>query len=210
MKSRFIIFCMIFGLIAVFSGCAGSKIYILDVRYISEKEPPPSSAIQRPKIAGICTFEDGRTGKDKETIGLRHRYDKSVDFLKVEGVSLSESVTKAVRDYFVEKGFEVTDCKGWDKSPDELGGLPDELFLVVGGKIESFNVDARSGLATTEIHYSVKIAASIGQMEEKQVVTRKIESAPQTKRVGFDPDKVKAKLNTILTDVIQKLFQDLY
>jgi len=112
-----------------------------------------------------------------------------------------------LKDYFAEKGFEVTDCKGWNKSPDELDRLPEELSLVVGGKIEFFKVEANSSLTSTETHYRVKLIASIGQMEKKQVITRKIERVPQTKRVGFDPDKVKAKLNRTLTEAIHDLFQ---
>jgi hypothetical protein len=210
MKSRVFIVLMIFGLVAAFSGCSGSKIYLMDLRYISEKKPPPASALQKAKVVGICPFEDARKDKNKESIGIRHRHDKSVDILKVEGASLSESVTKAVKDYFVEQGFKITDCKGWDKSPEGLAQLPEDLLLVVGGNIESFNVEARSSLTTTEILYKVKLVAAIGQMEKRQVITRKIERAPQTKRVGFDPDKVKAKLNSALTNVIQDLFEDSY
>ena len=39
------------------------------------------------------------------------------------------------------------------------------------------------------------------------MVTRSIESAPKTKKMGFDPDEVKARLNSIFTEVIQKLFE---
>jgi hypothetical protein len=39
------------------------------------------------------------------------------------------------------------------------------------------------------------------------VVIRTIESTPKDKKMGFDPDKVNAKLNSTLTEVIQKLFK---
>ena len=205
MKGRGFIFFMILGVIATFFGCAESRTYLIDVRYISEKKAPPTS-----KTVGICPFEDARKEKEKETIGIRHRPRNKIDLLKLEGISLSESVTQAVKEYFTERGFEVTDCKGWDKSAEGLAFLTDDLFLVVGGKIDSFKVEARSGITITDTHYTVKMEASIGQVEKRKVVIRTVESAPRSKKMGFDPDEVKAQLNSILTEVIQKLFEGKY
>jgi hypothetical protein len=42
------------------------------------------------------------------------------------------------------------------------------------------------------------------------MVTRSIKSAPKTKKVGFDPDEAKARLNRMLTEVIRKLFEGKY
>jgi hypothetical protein len=187
---------------AAFSGCAGSKTYLIDVKYIPGEKAPPAS-----KIVGICPFEDARKENGKETIGLRHRSGKNIDLLNLKGLSLSESVTQAVKDYFIEKGFEVTDCKGWDKSPGGLDSLPKDLSLVIGGKIDSFMVEARSGITITNIQYRVKMKALIGEIEERKVVIRTVESTPKDKKMGFDPDKVNAKLNSTLTEVIQKLFK---
>ncbi len=202
MKGKAIILLMILSFITAFSGCAGSKTYLIDVKYIPEKKAPPTS-----KLVGICPFEDARKEKGKETIGVRHRPGKHVDLLNLKGVSLSESVTQAVKDYFVEKGFEVTDCKGWDKSAEGLDRLPKDLSLVIGGKIDSFMVEAKSGITITNIQYRVKMQALIGRIGERKVVIRTIESAPRGKKMGFDPDNVKAKLNSILTEVIQGLFK---
>jgi len=94
----------------------------MDVKYIPEEKAPATL-----KVVGICAFEDARKEKGKETIGLRYRPGNKVDLLNLKGLSLSESVTQAVRDYFAEKGFEVTDCKGWDKSPGGLDRLPKDL-----------------------------------------------------------------------------------
>ena len=202
MKGKAIILLMILSFIAAFSGCVGSKIYLVDVRYIPGKKAPPTS-----KVVGICPFEDARKEKGKETIGVRYRPGKNVDLLNLKGISLSESVTQAIKDYFTEKGFEVTDCKGWDKSPEGLDRLPKDLSLVIGGKIDSFMVEAKSGITITDIQYRVKMEVLIGQIWERKVVTRTIESVPKSKKMGFDPDKVKAELNSILTEVIQNLFK---
>lgn len=202
MKGKAIILLILFSFIVAFSGCAGSKTYLMDVTYIPGKKAPPSS-----KIVGICPFEDARKEKGQDTIGVRHRSGKNVDFLNLKGVSLSESVTQAVKDYFVEKGFEVTDCKGWDKSAEGLDRLPRDLSLVIGGKIDSFMIKAKSGVTITNIQYRVKMDALIGRIGERKVVIRTIESSPQTKKMGFDPDKVNAELNSTLTEVIQNLFK---
>lgn len=203
MKGKTPIFFVILSLIPVLFGCAKSRIYLMDVGYISEEKAPPTS-----KLVGICPFEDMR--KEKETLGIRHRSREKMDLFKLEGISLSESVTQAVEDYFVERGFEVTDCKGWDRSAEGLALLPKDLFLVVEGRIDAFKVEARSGTAVTDTHYIVKMNAFIGQVDKGTVVIRTIESAPNTKKMGFDPDEVKAQLNGILTEVIQKLFGGTY
>jgi hypothetical protein len=46
--------------------------------------------------------------------------------------------------------------------------------------------------------------------EKRNLVIRTIESAPKSKKMGFDQDEVKAQLNSILTEVIQKLFERKY
>jgi len=206
MKGKALICLMILSVIAVFLGCAETMIYLIDVRYIpADKKGPPAS-----KVVGICPFEDARKDKEQETIGTRHRPRNKVDLLKLEGISLSESVTQAVKDYFVERGFEVTDCRGWDKSAEGLERLPKDLSLVVAGRIDSFRVEARSGVSITDTQYRVKMGAFIGQPEKRKMITRTIESAPKTKKMGFDPEEVKARLNNILTEVIQKLFEGKY
>jgi hypothetical protein len=202
MKGKAIILLMILSFMAAFAGCAGSKTYLMDVRYIPGEKAPPSS-----KVVGICPFEDARKDKGKETIGVRYRPGKNVDLLALKGISLSQSVTQAVEDYFVEKGFDVTDCKGWDKSPEGLDRVPKDLSLVIGGKIDSFMVEAKSGVSITNIRYTVKLESLIGKIGERKVVTRTVESSPKDKKVGFDPDKVKAELNSTLTEVIQELFK---
>lgn len=206
MKAKIFYLLIAISITAGLLGCAGSRIYLIDVKYIPE--PKGSySAIQPSKVVGICPFKDERKGKDKDTIGLRHRSRNYVDLLKVEEVSLSEAVTRAAQDYFVERGYKVTDCNAWDGSPEGLARFSKELSLVVGGKIESFTVEARSGLATTTTHYRVKLVAFIGEIEKGKVTIRTTESGPQTKQMRFNVEKTAGTLNRTLTEVIQNLFK---
>lgn len=203
MKVRVLFVVMIFGLVAALLGCAGSKIYLVEVGYLAEKKAAPTA-----RVVGLCPFEDLRKEKDKDLIGIRRHGDKKVDLVKLQGVSLSDAVTQAVRDYFTDNGFQLTDCKGWDKSPEGLDRLPEDLTLVVGGKIDSFMVEAKSGVMTTDIQYTVKIRALIGKIKERTMVARTIESMPKEKRMSFDPDHVKAKLDGIMTEALQKLLAE--
>jgi hypothetical protein len=127
--------------------------------------------------------------------------------VKVAGTSVSDSVTRAVKDYFSERGFQVTDCKGWDQTAEGLDRLTQDIFLAVGGKIESFMVEAKAGLATTEIQYRIKVAASIGYPSQRRVVIRTMDSAPQVKKITFNPEELQATLNETLTEVIRNLFK---
>jgi hypothetical protein len=201
MKAKALIGVMLLGLVATFPGCAG-RTYLIDVNYISEEKAPPTT-----KVVGICPFEDMRKEKESNLIGVRHRPGKNVDLLKLEAASLSEAVTDAVKDYYTEQGYEVTDCKGWDKTAEGLDRLPGDLSLVVGGKIHSFAVEATSGIMISTVQYTVKMEALIGKIAERKLLIRTIESTPRDKKVGFTPDGVKAKLNSTLTEVIQNLFK---
>lgn len=203
MKVRALFVVMIFTIIAALLGCAGSKIYLVEVGYLAEKKAAPTA-----KVVGLCPFEDLRKEKDKDLIGIRRHGDKKVDFIKLQAVNLSDAVNQAVKDYFTDNGFQITDCKGWDKSPEGLDRLPGDLTLVVGGKIDSFMVEAKSGVMTTDIQYTVKMRALIGKIKERTVVTRTIESMPKEKRMGFDPDYVKGKLDGIVTEALQKLLSE--
>ena len=203
MKAQVGIVVMILLLLAALSGCAGSKIFLMEVKYLPEKKAAPTE-----QVVGICPFEDLRKDMDKDLIGVRHHGEKHVDLLKLEGVSLSEAVTQAVKDYFTDNGVQVTGCKDWDKSPEGLDRLPGGLTLVVGGKIDSFTVEAKSGVMTTDIRYTVKLRALIGKIGERKVIIRTVESTPKEKTMGFNPEKVKEKLDGIMTEVLQKLLAE--
>ncbi len=196
---------ILFCLMTTIHGCGGSRTFLIEVNYIGEKESPRSSL-----MVGVCPFEDLRKEVQPGQIGLRHGRGKQVDFLKAEGMSISQSVTRAVKAYFSERGYKVTDYAQWNKGLQGLSGVPKAISLVVGGNIESFMVEARSGIAITETTYRVKLVAFIGQVSQKKVVIRTIESTPKTKRMGFDIVEVREKLNATLTEVIQNLFKDAY
>jgi len=203
MKKRALFAVMIFSLAAVLSGCAGSKTYLVKMGYLAEKKAAPTT-----KVVGLCPFEDLRNEKDKDLVGIRRHADKKVDFIKLQGVNLPDAVTQAVKDYFTDNGLQITDCKGWDQSPEGLDRLPRDLMLVVGGKIDSFMVEAKSGIMTTSTQYTVKMRALIGKIKERTVVTRTIESMPNETTMGFDPDHVKEKLDDMMTEVLQKLLSE--
>lgn len=199
---------VIFGLIGAVLGCGGRMIYLIDVEYIPEDTLfRTTSAFQPPRVVGVCSFEDAREEKDKESLGARYRPGKHPDLLKVQGVSVSGAVTQAVKDHFENKGFEVSDCGGWDNTLGGLARLREELSYVVGGRIEAFAIEARSKVPITETHYKVRITVFIGQVVQGQVITRTIESEPETKKVGFSPDEVETRLNRTLSDVIQEIFE---
>jgi len=197
------LFVMIFSLAAALSGCVGSKTYLVKMGYLSEKKAAPTT-----KVVGICPFEDLRNEKEKDLIGIRRHANKKVDFIKLQEVNLTDAVTQAVKDYFTDNGLQVTDCKGWDQSPEGLDRLPRDLTLVVGGKIDSFMVEAKSGIMTTSTQYTVKMRVLIGKIKERTVVTRTIESMPKETTMGFDPDHVKEKLDDMVTEVLQKLLSE--
>jgi len=207
MKAKAFVLLMILSLIVLIAGCGGSRTYLIDVRYVPASDAPAASEVEQKGIVGVCPFDDVRKEKVKDTIGIRERRGKQVDFFKVTGTSVSDSVTRAVKDYFSHRGFQVTDCKGWDQTAEGLDRLPQDLSLAVGGRIESFMIGAKAGLATTEIHYRVKVAASIGYPGERRVVIRTMDSAPQVKKITFDPEELQATLNETLTEVIRNLFK---
>jgi len=203
MKVRALFVVMIAFLIAALGGCAGSKTYLVKLSYHADKNVAPTE-----NVVGLCAFEDLRKEEDKNLVGIRRHGDKKVDFIKLQGMNLSDAVTEAVKNFFMDNGFEVTGCKGWDQSPEGLDRLPRDLALVVGGKIDSFMVEAESGIMTTDIRYTVKLRALIGKIKQRSVVTRSIESIPKEKTMGFDPDHVKKKLDGIVTDAINKLLAE--
>jgi hypothetical protein len=205
MRTNAIAALILFCLTATLHGCAGTRTYLIEVKYIGEKDSPPS-----PLMVGVCPFEDLRREAQPGEIGLRHRRGKQVDFLKAEGMSVSQSVTRAVKGYFSERGYKVTDYRKWNRDIQGLSEVPKAISLVVGGNIESFMIEARSGVAITETTYRVKLVAFIGQVPHKKVVIRTVESVPKTKGMGFDILKVRDKLNATLTEVIQGLFNDAY
>jgi hypothetical protein len=194
---------ILFCVTAILPGCAGNRTYLIDLRYIGREESPRSSL-----MVGVCPFEDLRKEAQPGQIGIRHRRGEKMDLLKAEGMTVSESVTQAVKDYFSERGYKVTDYNTWNKDIRGLSEAAEAISLVVGGNIESFMVEAHSGLAFTETTYKVKLVAFIGQVPEKKVSITTAESSPKTRGLDFDIVDIREKLNTSLTEVIHNLFKD--
>jgi hypothetical protein len=188
-----------------FYGCAGNRTYLLDIQYMGKKEVPMGSL-----VVGLCAFKDLRKKAQTGEIGIRHRRGEKIDLLKAETMSVSQSVTQAVKDYFTERGYKVTDYNTWNKDIQSLSKASEDISLVVGGNIESFAIEAHSGLAVTEITYKVKLVAFIGQIAKKKIFIRTAESAPKTRSIDFDVADVRETINNALTEVIHNLFKDAY
>ncbi|MDY7031461.1 MAG: hypothetical protein SVY10_06070 [Thermodesulfobacteriota bacterium] len=194
-------------LICLIPGCAGSKTYLIDLKYIPDQSELKDNRSGKPVTIGIKTFEDSRL--EKENLGKRIRTGGKVDIFKPYLVPVNQAVTQAVKDHLIAKGHEVVEILNWDLTPETLSDVLQDVQLVVGGTVESLRSEVESSITRTRIQSNVKLVVYIGNIKENKVITKKIESMPEVTGVLFNPKKVGESLNQTITEAIERIFKDI-
>ncbi|MFH1625535.1 MAG: hypothetical protein ABID54_10345 [Pseudomonadota bacterium] len=188
-------------------GCAGGRIYLVNLKYLPEKTTGQAIRRDKPLTVGVQTFEDLRTKKDD--VGRRVRLQGQVDVFRSDPVPINEAVTQAVRDYLKSRGYRVVDIQNWDLSPEGLSAIPENIHRVIGGKVEALWTEAESFLTHTKIKSRVKLLVCIGKVEKRKVITREVESTPEMTEILFSPGTVGKSLNETTIQVIERTLDDL-
>ena len=188
-------------------GCAPGKIYLVDLKYISqdtaEKVPQP----EHPLTIGIKTFDDSRM--EKEDVGRRIRSGGRMDIFKANLPPVDQAVTRAIKNYLTKRGYRLVDIQSWDFSPEGLSDAPDGVDIMIGGKIESLWAEVESSITRTKIKSRVKLLVYVGKVNEGKVITRKVESLPEVTEISFKREKVERSLNQTISEVIERTLDDL-
>jgi len=189
-----------------FSGCAGSKTYLLTLSYDTAKAPSFLTGAARPVTLAVYNLQDVRS--ERLYLGRRVYRDGMVDFYKPDGGTVEQVVTRSFVKLLEKAGFRVTLVNRYlDPDKEDFQNIPGDAAF--GGKIEALWVEAKSGLATTDTEAQIRLRISWGLVKDRTWITKTIEgSALETDRPLYQPKRAEAKINEVFADGLNKLLKD--
>jgi len=179
-------------------GCAASLTFWMDIRYLPgplvEKE-------ERGQVVAVNAFRD--IEEERARLGDWTRPRGRVDTF-MASTPVDHSVTKAISDYFLSRGYRVIPYTDWDLKPESLSSIPADL--VVGGEIIHLKSDAWTTIRT-RVKVHVQLTIHVGKITERKVLSQKMEISKEIVGVKSSPARIEETLNKELSEAIDRVFQ---
>ncbi|MDO9116488.1 MAG: hypothetical protein Q7U39_00900 [Nitrospira sp.] len=177
-------------------GCAG-KGNIIPIQL----QPAPLSAghAAKPPDAvrvSVAPFEDQR--QEKNRLGVRTHLWGGESVFNVPGGLPGEAAAQALADYLAARGWQVV----------KPGTADNHADVILSGRILDLAVDAKSGVGSTKLTGSSRLAVQARNTGDESQVRMTLSSAGSDRVFWFVPDDAQALLNDILNESFDKLMRD--
>lgn len=204
-KRLYFIFLFLIGVI-VLGACASSRTYLLNLRYDTAQTPRFVKETSAPIKLALYNFQDVRP--DRLYLGRRVYRDGMVDFFKPDAGTVEQVITKLVANMMAKAGFQVNLVNRYlDPEKEDFQHIPGDLAL--GGKIENLWIEAKTGIATTNMEVKIRLKANWGIVNDRTWLSKNIEgNALETDRPLYQAKHAEAKINEVLKDALDKLLKD--
>ena len=185
-------------------GCARGVTYVIDVAY-APKITELSQGQSEPVRIAVIPFEDAR--ENKKGIGTRFRLTGRTDEFEARPYPASAAVTDTLVNALRIKGYNAVVVSG-DK---DYAGITEgtSSHVVLSGRIEDLWAEAISKPAHTDIKTNVKLKVIIYRADDRSDRTITVQSQSDPQVVLFSPGILQNAINETLTEVINKLLQQL-
>jgi hypothetical protein len=101
-------------------------------------------------------------------------------------------------------GLKVVSVSNWDGTPESLKDIDTDSVLTI--EIRKFWTEGTGSLLRANIKTAVQLEIHLGVKSEGKVFTRNIEMEKEITVLRATPERVKALMNQILTDVFDTYF----
>jgi len=197
---RAVLFLLLSGTALWLPGCAGvGGPFPVHLRYMGEliKATAPPAA---PRVVGLQAFEN--LNSEGDTLG--HRIiGKGVQSYVSRPHSIAEAFTGATEKFLREKAHTVRSVSGWDYKPETLPRVGAGVDTVVSGKILRLFCKAEKKFARTNMILDADVMFIIGDVNNRQVVTRPVKIRLERTELTFDNTKLERFMNETLADLLQ-------
>jgi hypothetical protein len=187
-------------------GCAGSKTYLLNLRYDASKTPAFLSGVTPPVTLALYTIQDARP--DRMYLGRWVYQDGMVDFFKPDAGSAEQVVTKSLSNLLQKAGFKVVPVNRFlDPAKEDFKDIPADAAF--GGTLEGLWVEAKKGVVTTDSSAKMRLRVHWGVVKARTWTTKTIEAeAQESDRPFYGPTNAEAMINDVFKDALDKLLKD--
>ncbi len=180
----------------VMVGCAGKgdviPIHLQPAPSGAAKAAKPSEAVR----VSVAPFEDQR--QEKNRLGVRTHLWGGESLFNVPGGLPGEAATQALADYLAARGWQIVKPGATDNHAD----------VILSGKILDLSVDAKSGVGSTKLTGSSRLAVQARNTGDESQVRMTLSGAGSDRVFWFAPEDAQALLNDILNESFDKLLRD--
>jgi len=187
-------------------GCAGSKTYLLNLRYDTSKTTPFLSGATQPVTLALYTIQDARP--DRMYLGRWVYRDGTVDFFKPDAGTVEQVVTKSLANLLEKSGFKVVLVNRYlDPAKEDFKDIPADTAF--GGKLEDLWVEAKKELVATDSTAKMRLRVHWGVVKTRTWMTKTIEAgAQESNRPLYGAPHAEAMINDVFKDGLDKLLKD--
>jgi hypothetical protein len=187
-------------------GCAGSKTYLLNLRYDASKTPAFLSGATPPVTLAVYNIQDARP--DRMYLGRWVYRDGMVDFFKPDAGTVEQVVTKSFANLLEKAGFKVVPVNRYlDPAKEDFKDIPADAAF--GGTLEALWVEAKKALVATDSSAKLRLRVHWGIVKTRTWITKTIEAdAQESDRPLYGPKNAEAMINDVFKDGLDKLLKD--
>ncbi len=187
-------------------GCAGSKTYLLNLRYDASKTTPFLSGATQPVTLALYNIQDARP--DRMYLGRWVYRDGTVDFFKADAGTVEQVVTKSLANLLEKSGFKVVLVNRYlDPAKEDFKDIPADAAF--GGTLEALWVEAKKELVATDSTAKMRLRVHWGVVKTRTWMTKTIEAgAQESNRPLYGAPHAEAMINDVFKDGLDKLLKD--
>jgi uncharacterized lipoprotein YajG len=187
--------------VVLLAGCAEKGPILLTIGY---QAPAIKTTTASNSTVGVSPLKDGR-GRTASVLGKKSIQNGMQNDLVVKG-TVSEIVTRALKEALIARGFMAHDVADWDLTAE--GMKPNGSALRLGGEINAFWLDSVSIPFKTSMKVVVQLKIVAGDSVEKKIIRTLDVSSKLDQDVLYSRELLESSLSEALTSAIDQIFKD--
>ena len=185
--------------------CAEAQIYSIPLQYQPRKTFPSLQQKFGSRL-GIAPFKDER--QEKSYIGIHFPLQGLATHFESLPMPLERALQESLGDALSWLGLKVVSVSNWDGMPESLKDRDTDSVLTV--EIKKFWTEGTGSLFRAKMKTAVQLVIHVGVKSEGKVFTRNIEMEKEITVLRATPERVKAIINQVLSDIFDTYFSSPY
>jgi hypothetical protein len=211
-NKRLIWICGLLFLSIIFSGCAGPRLYSVNMYYDAEDAVIPAYLKADSKAAGaaisVAEFNDARRMDDQLVIGRVTKSDGTNILVFPKSVQATKVIAYGIGKYLKKAGYRVADnIEQWNLKEENIP--QGDSKILIGGNIEELEIYCRKAFLTNSYVSNIKLNVFFADMAKGKILYKTtVESSYSMEHVLFSENILGEQAEIILADAIEQLFED--
>jgi hypothetical protein len=185
--------------------CAEAQIYSIPLRYQPTKTFPSLQQKFGSRL-GIVPFKDER--QEKSFIGIHFPLQGLATHFETLPMPLERALQESLGDALSWLGLKVVSVSNWDGTPESLKDIDTDSVLTI--EIKKFWTEGTGSLFRANIKTAVQLVIHLGVKSEGKVFTRNVAMEREITVLRATPERLKAIINEILSDIFDTYFSSPY